>query len=212
MRFSVLIESDEDEGRVLIDSSPDLRWQLLKKDISNVDGVIWTHAHYDHYAGFGDFHRVQSHVDVYALKDTMDYILNYLYFLKPVRHDVLAYEPFEIAGMEFTLFKVNHPPAETVGVRVCDGTKNVVITSDTNFDIPTESLKFMKNADLMLADAIMPPGYNISKHMNAEEAVLLAKRLGAKNLLLTHLAHLYPPHEIALKKWPLGHDMMEIVL
>jgi phosphoribosyl 1,2-cyclic phosphate phosphodiesterase len=212
MRFSILIESDEDEGRVLIDSSPDLRWQLLKKDISNVDGVIWTHAHYDHYAGFGDFHRVQSHVDVYALKATMDYILNYLYFLKPVRHDVLAYEPFEIAGMEFTLFKVNHPPAETVGVRVCDGTKNVVITSDTNLDIPTESLEFMKNADLMLADAIMPPGYNISKHMNAEEAVLLAKRLGAKDLLLTHLAHLYPPHEIALKKWPLGHDMMEIVL
>ena len=212
MRFSVLIESDEDEGRVLIDSSPDLRWQLLKKDISNVDGVIWTHAHYDHYAGFGDFHRVQSHVDVYALKGTMDYILNYLYFLKPVRHDVLAYEPFEIAGMEFTLFKVNHPPAETVGVRVCDGTKSVVITSDTNLDIPAESLEVMKNADLMLADAIMPPGYNISKHMNAEEAVLLAKRLGAKDLLLTHLAHLYPPHEIALKKWPLGHDMMEIVL
>ncbi|OYV09114.1 MAG: PhnP protein [Methanosaeta sp. NSP1] len=52
MRFSVLIESDEEDGRVLVDSSPDLRWQLLKKDLSSVDGVIWTHAHYDHYAGF----------------------------------------------------------------------------------------------------------------------------------------------------------------
>jgi phosphoribosyl 1,2-cyclic phosphate phosphodiesterase len=212
MRFSVLLESDEDEGRVLIDSSPDLRWQLLKKDISIVDGVIWTHAHYDHYAGFGDFHRVQSHVDVYALKETMDYILNYLYFLKPVRHDVVAYEPFEIAGMEVTLFNVNHPPTETVGVRVNDGKKSVVITSDTTQDIPLQSLEIMKNSDLMLADAIMPPGYNISKHMNAEEAVALANRLGTKNLLLTHLSHLYPPHEIALKKWPLGHDMMEIVL
>ena len=79
MRFSILLESDEEDGRVLVDSSPDLRWQLLKKDIASVDGVIWTHAHYDHYAGFGDFHRVQSHVDVYALKNTMDYILNYLY-------------------------------------------------------------------------------------------------------------------------------------
>ena len=76
MRFSILLESDEEDGRVLVDSSPDLRWQLLKKDIASVDGVIWTHAHYDHYAGFGDFHRVQSHVDVYALKNTMDYILN----------------------------------------------------------------------------------------------------------------------------------------
>lgn len=212
MRFSVLLESDEDEGRVLVDTSPDLRWQLLKKDISSVDAVIWTHAHYDHYAGFGDFHRVQRHVDVYALKDTMDYILNYLYFLKPVRHDVLAYEPFEIAGMEFTLFLVNHPPVETAGVLVTNGRKRVVITSDTNLDIPKRSLELMNNADLMLADAIMPPEYNISKHMNAEEAVGLAKRLGTKELVLTHLAHLYPPHEIALKKWPLGHDMMEIVL
>ena len=39
----------------------------------------------------------------------------------------------------------------------------------------------------MLADAIMPPGYNISKHMNAEEAMSLGERLGAKRLLLTHL-------------------------
>jgi phosphoribosyl 1,2-cyclic phosphate phosphodiesterase len=184
----------------------------LKKDISSVDGVIWTHAHYDHYAGFGDFHRVQSHVDVYALKDTMDYILNYLYFLNPMRHDVLACQPFEIAGMEFTLFKVNHPPAETVGVRVNDGQKILVITSDTKMEIPAESLELMRDADLMLADAITPPGYTISKHMTADEAMLLAGRLGAKRLLLTHLSHLYPPHEMALKKWPLGHDMMEIVL
>ena len=212
MRLSILLESDEDEGRVLVDTSPDLRWQLLKKDIASVDGVIWTHAHYDHYAGFGDFHRVQSHVDVYALKGTMDYILNYLYFLKPVRHDVVAYEPFEIAGMEFTLFKVNHPPTETAGVLVTNGQKRLVITSDTNLDIPVQSLELMKNADLMLADAIMPPGYNISKHMNAEEAVTLAERLGAKDLRLTHLSHLFPPHEMALKLWPIGHDMMEIVL
>jgi phosphoribosyl 1,2-cyclic phosphate phosphodiesterase len=212
MRFSVLIESDEDEGRVLVDTSPDLRWQLLKKDISSVDGVIWTHAHYDHYAGFGDFHRVQSHVDVYALKDTMDYILNYLYFLSPVRHDVKAYEPFEMANMEFTLFNVSHPPTETAGVLVTDKSRRLVITSDTNLDIPKDSLELMRNADLMLADAIMPPGYNLNKHMNAEEAVCLAKNLNARDLRLTHLSHLYPPHEIALKTWPLGHDMMEIVL
>jgi phosphoribosyl 1,2-cyclic phosphate phosphodiesterase len=211
MRFSILVESDGG-GRVLIDSSPDLRWQLLKKDISKVDAVIWTHAHYDHYAGFGDFYRVQSHVDVYALKSTMDYILSYLYFLKPRRHDALAYEPFDLTGLEFTLFKVNHPPTETVGVLIREGHKRAVITSDTNLQIPEESLDLMKNADLMVADAIMPPGYNINKHMNAEEALGLTRSLGARDVKLIHLSHLYPPHQAALKKWPLGHDMMEIEL
>jgi phosphoribosyl 1,2-cyclic phosphate phosphodiesterase len=210
LRFSVLVESDE--GRILVDTSPDLRWQLLKKDISSVDAVIWTHAHYDHYAGFGDFHRVQNHVDVYALRSTMDYILNYLYFLSPVRHDVCSCQPFDLAGLQFTLFEVNHPPTETVGVLIKEGQKKVVITSDTNIDIPSRSLELMRNADLMLADAIMPPGYNINKHMNAEEAVFLAGQLRVKDLKLTHLSHLYPLHDIAIKSWPLGHDMMEIIL
>jgi phosphoribosyl 1,2-cyclic phosphate phosphodiesterase len=99
-----------------------------------------------------------------------------------------------------------------VGVRIDDGRRVVVITSDTKMDIPERSLELMNGADLMLADAITPPGYTISKHMTADEAIALGEKLGAKRLLLTHLSHLYPPHEMALKKWPLGHDMMEIVL
>ncbi|NYT01511.1 MAG: MBL fold metallo-hydrolase [Methanosarcinales archaeon] len=210
MRFSVLLESDQ--GKVLVDTSPDLRWQLLKKDIAQVDGVIWTHAHYDHYAGFGDFHRVQSHVPVYALKGTMDYILHYIYFLRPQRNDVRAMEPFDLVGLEFTLFNVNHPPTETVGVMVREGSKRVVITSDTNLDIPQPSLDLIKDADLLLADAIMPPEYRLNKHMNAEEAIMLAERLNARQVWLTHLSHLFPPHAEAAKRWPLGHDMMEIDL
>jgi phosphoribosyl 1,2-cyclic phosphate phosphodiesterase len=210
MRFSVLVEGRE--GKVLIDSSPDLRWQMLKKNISKVDAVIWTHAHYDHYAGFGDFHRVQNHVPVYALKGTMDYILNYLYFLKPERHDIAVGDSFDLAGMEFMLFKVDHPPAETVGVLVEEDGKRVVITSDSTDKIDEESLNIMRGCDLMLADAIMPPGYKITKHMNAEEAMNLSRRLNVRTVVLTHLSHLYPPHQEAVKRWPLGHDMMEIVL
>ncbi|MHC1632081.1 MAG: MBL fold metallo-hydrolase [Methanotrichaceae archaeon] len=211
LRFSVLVESDD--GKVLIDTSPDLRWQLIKKNINHVDGVIWTHAHYDHYAGFGDFHRVQNKVPVYGLKGTLDYILNYLSFMNPRRNDVLAGQSFEIAGMEFTLFEVNHPPLfEAAGVLVKNKGKNLVVTGDTNINIPEDSLDLMKNADLMVSDAIMPSKYKLDKHMNSAEALDLAHCLGAKDVVLTHLSHLYPPHDIAIKQWPLGHDMMEILL
>ncbi len=209
LRFSVLVESDD--GKVLIDTSPDLRWQLIKKGIKHVDGVIWTHAHYDHYAGFGDFHRVQSKVPVYGLKDTLDYIMHYLYFLNPKRNVVQIGVPFEIAGMEITLFEVNHPPLfEAAGVLIREGKTKLVITGDTNADIPQESLDLMKDADLMVADGIMPPGYNLKKHMNSQEAVDLARKLRAKDVVLTHISHLFPPHDIAVKDWPLGYDMMEI--
>ncbi len=208
LRFSVLVESSC--GRILIDTSPDLRWQFLKKGISHIDGVIWTHAHYDHYAGFGDFHRIQSGVKVYGLKNTLDYILNYLYFIKPVRHDLEFYKPFELIGLEMMLVEVNHPPLEeTAGVIIRDGRTKVVITGDTARNISKKTLEHMMRPDLLIADAIIPPRGNISKHMNSQEAMELASFLGAKNVVLTHLSHNFPPHDEAVKQWPLGYDGME---
>ncbi|VVB92505.1 Ribonuclease BN [uncultured archaeon] len=208
LRFSILVESDN--GRLLIDTSPDLRWQLLKKGISRVDGVIWTHPHYDHYAGFGDFYRVQDGVNVYGLTKTLDYIMNYLSFMKPHRHDVNFYEPFELIGLGITLFEVTHPPIEeSAGVLLTFGERKIVITSDTTKDIPNKSRNLMFRPDLLIADAIIPPVGTIPKHMNAREAMDLASELQAKTVVLTHMSHIFPPHDESVKEWPLGYDGME---
>lgn len=211
LRFSILVESHR--GKLLIDSGPDLRCQLLKKGISRIDGVIWTHSHYDHYAGFGDFYRIQSGVDVYGLKNTLDYILSYLYFMKPHRHDVSLYTPFELFGLYITLLEVTHPPLEEcVGMIISDGISKVVITGDTSKDIPEKSRELMFEPDLLIADAIIPPIGKLPKHMNSEEAMELASELKAKNVVLTHVSHLFPPHELSVKEWPLGYDGMEFEL
>ncbi len=208
LRFSVLVESLS--GRLLIDTSPDLRWQLLRKGINRVDGVVWTHSHYDHYAGFVDFHRIQNNVNVYGLKNTLDYILNYLSFMRPVRHDVSFYMPFELIGLNITLVEVIHPPLqESAGVIITDGRSKVVITGDTTKDIPKKSLELMYQPDLLIADAIIPPRGKLPKHMNSLEAMELAFELEAKNVVLTHLSHNFPPHEESIKEWPLGYDGME---
>jgi len=210
-RFSILIETED--GRVLIDTGPDLRYQLIKHKISHVDGVIWTHGHYDHYAGFGEFYRVQNRVHVYGLSDTLDYILDYLYFMKPTRHDVSVYAPFRLIGLEFTLFPVHHPPlAESAGVVVCEGDKKLVITGDTTRQIPKRSIEIMRDPDILICDAIAPPEYDLQKHMNTAEAEDLTSELSAKKMVMTHLSHLFPPHDEAVKRWSLGYDGMEMVL
>ncbi len=211
LRFSVLVEGPL--GLVLVDTSPDLRCQMISHGLDHVDAVIWTHAHYDHYAGFGDFHRVQNHVPVYGQKDTLNYILQYLGFLKPVKNEVMPLEPFELIGLEFILFPVNHPPLkESVGVMIRQGDRKVVITGDTNEDIPETSQDIMRDADLMIIDAIVPPGINLVKHLNAEQAAGLARRLCAKKVVFTHISHIFPPHNEAVKEWPLGVDGMEFVI
>lgn len=210
-RFSILIESEK--GKILIDTSPDMRHQLLKNGVFKIDGVIWTHSHYDHFTGFGDFYRVQNDTNVYGLRGTLDRILKYLDFMTFMRNNVELYKPFKLIGLDFMLFKVNHPPIkDSAGVCVLDGEKKLIITGDTRNDIPNESLEVMGGADLMIADAIIPPNFKVKKHMDSDEAIELAKKLGAKKLILTHLSHLYPPHDVASKNLPLGYDNMKIEL
>lgn len=205
LRFSILVESDK--GKILIDTSPDLRQQFLRQNLSRIDGVIWTHGHFDHYSGFGEFYRVQSKVDVYGIPETLDYINQYVSFLEPRYHYVKLYEPFELIGLQFTLFKVDHPPVEVpIGVIIREKDTKVVITGDTGPEIPEASLELMKDPDLFIADAIVPPSIHIKKHMNSEEAMKLAEKLNAKEVVLTHLSHLFRPHNIESIFLPLGYD------
>jgi len=47
--------------------------------------------------------------------------------------------------------------------------------------------------------------------MNAIEALQLAKEIRAKKVVLTHLGHFFPPHSVAIKKYPLGMDFQTFV-
>ncbi len=209
-RFSILVKNNG--KNILIDTSPDMRLQLLKADVHRVDAVIWTHGHYDHFAGFGDFYRVQNGVKVYSVKEVLQYIGNFLHFIRYRPIEKEAYTPFELFGLKITLFDVNHPPMErSIGLCIENDTKKVVITGDTNIKIPEESLKIMRDADLMIADAIAPEGFNLKKHMNAGEAYRLARSLNARKVIFSHISHFYPPHEEASANYPLGKDMQRFV-
>ena len=64
LRTSLLVEN---AGKhILVDSSPDLRQQLLLNGSPHIDAVLWTHGHYDHFIGFGEFYRVQKIPPVFA--------------------------------------------------------------------------------------------------------------------------------------------------
>ncbi len=203
-RFSVLVENN---GKVLvIDTSPDLRYQLLRTNVERVEAVIWTHCHYDHFAGFGDFYRVQDDVKVYTSPEVHEDIGRYMDFMKYKAIEVESYEPFEIIGLKVTLVDVNHPPLRSAhGVVLEWNGYKISISGDTNINIPERSLEEMKNPDLFVVEALAPK-FHFRKHMNAEEAMLLSKKINAKKVVLTHMSHFFPPHNVVLKSYPAGHD------
>lgn len=190
LRTSLLIEFEG--SHILIDTSPDLRQQLLLNGSPHIDAVIWTHGHYDHFMGFGDFYRVQKLPDVYAAPEVLSYcegIFKFLPFRKFPRN---PYETFDLHGLDITLIVVNHPPAYTCGVVISAGDVRIGYTSDTRADIPPESLRALAGVDLLLIDALVPPRFQISKHMNYREACEIAKYLGAGEFRCVHMSHHVP--------------------
>jgi len=190
LRTSLLVEN---EGRhILIDSSPDLRQQLLLHDSPHIDAVIWTHGHYDHFIGFGEFYRVQKVPPVFAAPPVLRYCAETFRFLTFDKGEINPYEPFEIIGITITLFMVKHPPAYTCGILFEDAGSRVGFTSDTNTDIPQQSLDLLTDLDLLLLDALVPSDIRIHKHMNYLDACTLAHSLKPEEYRCVHLSHLIP--------------------
>lgn len=188
LRTSLLIENDG--HTILVDSSPDLRLQLLANGSPKIDAVIWTHGHYDHFIGFGEFYRVQQIPPVYAAPPVLDYCADLFRFLSFVKHPVNPYEPFELYGCCITLFLVKHPPAYTCGMVIESNGTRIGYTSDTNPDIPEKSLLLLRDLDLLLVDALVPSGIRIPKHMNYLDACTLAQDLAPKDFRCVHTSHL----------------------
>ena len=129
-RVSVLVE-DQDQV-LLIDTSPDMRQQLLAADVKKVSAVLYTHAHADHSHGIDDLRSVnwlmQKPIPIYADDATMQELrtkFSYVFagaavpghFYKPsiVPHTVNG--AFEVGGVEVVPFKQGHGYSETLGFR-----------------------------------------------------------------------------------------------
>lgn len=195
LRTSILIE--ENGKHLLIDTSPDLRQQLLSTGSPCIDAVIWTHGHYDHYAGYGEFYRVQDPPPVYALDEILSYCAPLFSFLSFEKHRVQSYKPFTLLDLSVTLFPVNHPPVPSFGVRIDSHGAAIAFTGDTRADIPGRSKELLSGVDLLVLDAIVPPEIRLNKHMNYEEALQLAREAAPREFRFVHLSHLIP--------WSLPH-------
>lgn len=195
LRTSFLVENNG--KRILIDTSPDLKEQLIRTGSPRINAVLWTHAHYDHIAGFNEFYRVQDFPPAYAPENVLNDVSEFFHFLKFEKNVVCPYETFSLFGMDITFITVNHPPIDTYGIVIRYNGKKVGFTSDTNHHLTERTIEELKDCDLLFLDALMPAGVHIGKHMNVAEAEGLAHKLSPKEYYMVHLSHRIPmlqPH------------------
>jgi len=226
-RFSLLFRDTERGYNILVDTSPDMRLQLLRENVKRVSAVIFTHHHFDHILGFNDFYRVQQVVTVFGLRETVDYVLDKMGFGSLVKARRKYIRPFEMVrykSIEFMAFPVFHPHlndgvnVQPVGYVFKVNGRKIVVTGDTGINIPERSIEVMYEPDILVADAfVSSPKHFLDHHMTVEEAVLLAERLRAERTILVHLAHVNPPHmelqrkvDPTSKKVIVGYDTLKV--
>lgn len=132
-RSSILVESTSGQ-RLLVDTSPELRTQLLACQVPSVDAILYTHAHADHITGLDDVRILNRIVgrplDIFANERTLSELrtrFNYAFrpweppnFFRPVLvpHLVEPGETITAAGMQVGLFQQEHGFAPTLGLRI----------------------------------------------------------------------------------------------
>jgi phosphoribosyl 1,2-cyclic phosphate phosphodiesterase len=200
-RCSALLRQTTADGEtsVLIDTSPDLREQLLDANVTALDAVVYTHDHADHTHGIDDIRpmvlqnrkRIEAFCDdatATGLHKRFDYIFKtpegseYPPILTERR--IEAGMAFDVngAGGAITLkpFRLQHGSIDALGFRI----GNMAYTPDVN-DIPAESLHCLQNLDLWIIDALRIKPH--PSHFHLEQSLEWIARKKPKRAILTNL-------------------------
>ncbi len=184
------------EGNLLIDTSPDLRSQLLREKIGIVNAVVYTHEHTDHLFGFDDLRLFQFYlghaVPLYCnpvVEQRLREAFSYAFTDEQGTHDgatplvqihSIGEEPFEVLGATIIPIPLKHGPAFNVlGFRVGD----VAYCTDVNA-IPESSMEKLRGLDTLVLDALRPE--NHVTHFSIDQAIEIADELKPRQTFLTH--------------------------
>lgn len=197
MRSSVHILTDTHS--ILVDAGPDLRQQALRHNLTKVDAVLYTHQHLDHTAGFDElrafcWHR-EAPLPLYStpsclaeLERVYDWAFSagntYKGYIQPESHPIT--ETFQLGETSITPLPVIHGKVETIGYRFDHAGKSIAYIPDVKTILP-DTYPLLENLDHLIIDSLRTTPH--PTHMSVDEACKEAKKIGAKQTWLTHLAH-----------------------
>lgn len=199
-RVSVLV--DHPDARILLDTSPDLRMQMLDAGIGKIDAILYTHDHADHTQGIDDVRFLKAGhgatIDVYGSNETLNsltqrfaYIFQqstkgsgHLYkpFLTPHRIDIPS--QFTIRDITISTFEQEHGfGSVTTGYRI----GSMAYSTDA-VNLPDYAFDLLQGLDLWIVDCLRFEPHDTHAHF--DKALDWIKRVKPKHAVLTHLNHL----------------------
>ena len=194
-RPSIVITLDEDKN-ILVDTSPELRLQVIQCDIDHIDAILFTHAHADHLHGLDDvraYSEIQgTSIPCYGSPETLDRlstVFEYAFRLQHLGGGIPQLElvtidgPFQLFGVKFVPIDLLHGKTEVLGFRI----GNFAYATDCNQISPT-SMDLLSGLEVLVLDAIRwEPSH--PTHFTIPESLEIVKQLNPKQTYFTHMTH-----------------------
>lgn len=195
-RASILVET---AGKyLLVDTSTDLRRQVIREKVPHIDAVLFTHSHADHIHGIDDlrgFHFIHRRViPCYGGKETIDTIArNFSYIFKgmeeagyaPLLAPHIVSGPFSLFGSMITPIPLIHGTLAATGYRFGDAAYLTDVSR-----IPESSPPLLAGLKLLIIDALRYTPH--PNHLNIDGALRIVEQLHPDRAVFTHLTHEVP--------------------
>ena len=194
----------------IIDTGPDFRQQMLREGVKSIHGIVFTHEHKDHIAGLDDvraFNYINKwRAQVYcteqvaeALKREFAYAFSDKKYpgIPEIDLNIIDSRPFDVEGTQFIPIQVYHLHLPVFGFRI----GNFAYITDANV-IPEEEFDKLTGLEVVVLNALRREKH--PSHFTLEEAIAIARRIGAKETWFTHISHQLGLHENVAKELPAG--------
>lgn len=209
----MLVERDGPDGTtsVLIDTSPDLRNQLLNTNTGRLDGVVYTHSHADHVHGIDDLRMIvfnmRARIPVWADGDTQNELISKFGYAfvqpegspyPPILNMKTISGPFEIDGpggpIPFRPFKVGHGSIDSLGFRI--GTLAYLPDVAEIYDDAWDELQ---DLDIWIVDALRRTPHPTHAHL--ERTLEWIDKIKPKQAVLTNM-HIDMDYDAVIRDTP----------
>ena len=187
-------------SRILIDTPPELRLQLLATGIEDVDAVLFTHAHADHSHGIDDLRAInvrrKAAIPVYGSADTLEQLakkFDYIFdeSIRPIPgmakpeaspHVIAPGEHFTVGDVDIVGVPVPHGNVTVFAYRLGP----LAYVTDAK-SLPASALDVLRGARVLVINALFRTDH--PAHLSIPQAVSAAREIGAERTYLTHLTH-----------------------
>jgi len=215
-RSGACVEYIDRQGQprvVLIDASPDLRFQALRQRLNRCDAILFTHHHVDHVFGLDEVRRfnaiMEAPIDIYAEPHTLENLqrvyrhifeshknVNPSFVATLIANLIEPDKPLDLHGLRFTPLRLMHGRLPIVGYRLDRTGGSATIDADDPLplayctdvsSIPPETWPALRGLKTLFLDALRYRHH--PTHFTVDQAIEAAQRIGAGQTWLVHMTH-----------------------